>query len=156
MNPLKTSVAIAKALRANSAFNGVYLYAHDREISAGGAETDLTGPSEEGEVRPQIRLPHVGVIVKTAEPLCGSPTIGMMKVEIWVNSQFDTDSPATHEARCTAVRAVMVNSATLGNKFAGEGISLLGDAKNITNDPTVEARHFSTPMTYQLGCESPG
>lgn len=155
MNCLKTAVAIAKALRTHATFTGVYLYAHDREINAAGAETDLTGPTEEGAERPQIRLPHVGVLIKTAEPLCGSATIGMMKVEIWVNSQFDTDSPATHEARCTAVRAVMGNSITLGAAFLAQGISLKGDAKNITNDPTVEARHFSTPMTYQLGCESP-
>lgn len=155
MDDYRTANAIGRALRMNPAFNGVYLYTHGKEIDASGNVIDITGPVEEGAVRPQIRLPNVEIAVSVTAPLAASSSIAMMKAEIAVNSQADTDSAAVHTARDNAVRATMANTAALQLGFSAiGGVLLKGRAVPVNNAPGVEGRAWQTPHTYSLGVEA--
>lgn len=155
MDAYRTANAIGRAIRGNPVFNGVYIYTHGKEIDATGNVIDITGPTVDGAVQPQLRLPHVEINVSVTAPLAASSTIGMMKAEITVRSQADDETAAVHTQRDNAVRAVMADTALLASRFfATGGVLLKGRAVPVMNAPGVEARAWATPHTYALGVEA--
>lgn len=120
-----------------------HVYAHDLEVKPTGEES-VAGADE-------IQLPAIFVRVK-CESLAGSSSIGRGRLEIDVESQVDDATAAEHQARETAVRAVMADTGSLLASFGVfPSVALLGKPALIDNDPETESRAFKTPYTYRVG-----
>jgi hypothetical protein len=146
MNCHATAKAIGRALLDAPGLDGVHIYAHDTEILSSGYSERVA----------EMQLPAIFISVSGAA-LCGSPTIGRMKAQIVLGSQSDTDSAATHSARETGLRARLADVGSMNVGFAAVGNVLLkGKVVIIANDPGVDARAFTTPVTCILGVESTG
>ena len=103
-----------------------------------------------GQDNAEHKLPALTVST-TSEPLAGSDTAFRGEVGIIIESEAHDTTAATHGERVEAVRAALVNRATVGAAINATGRLHIYGYAPLGTEPTAGDARFNTKLKYRFG-----